>query len=926
MTLPSRRQRPSLPRHISPAVFLLVVGLSSLGTGCEPEHAPREDAGPSSDVDTSDARTSKDTAPNTPDTTESQDADADTSKSPPARTATLSQGATRVSLSFEPFHLEIRDAQGDRLTGSRATDVRAFHGLAVAKADGYRSKFYYNPALTENDGRGDRLAWYVPGEVLASTVTEEAARFRVALEGPSDGERDDAPSEPPRPTVTVELKRTEVGIALRVRAPEEKAYVHTALSLEAADGEGFYGLGEQFDTLDNRGHLREMQIQANGDSESSTNEVHVPIPFYLSTRGYGFFAEDRHPGAVDVGKTQADVVRTTFNSRDITYHFFVRPTPLALVEAYTDLTGKPAHVPFWALAPHWWRNVNSGQAQVLEDAKRGREADIPSSVLWIDRPWSSYYHNWKFNNGQFPKPDQMLKTLEAQGYRVLLHHSPQMNVPGDSDLGAAEDASEMLYQMYEDNGWLVTFAHGPTFLFPWGGGTGGFVDFSHPEAVDHVQTLLQRVTKLGVVGTKMDWDEFLQPNVGTMKLELKFANGETNQTMKGWYSALYHKTIIEGFDEAAGEPTFHISRSGAPGDQVWNTCIWPGDLDNDFTEHTRGPSKMQQKWNVGGMPAAMMANQSLGMSGYPCFGSDIGGFRNGQPAEEVLIRWLAFGTFNAVMQLGGGGSTHMPWSADTPYSKKALEVARKYFRLRMRLFPYIFHYLRAAEQTGRPLVRSLYLQFPEDPASRDHERDFMFGPDLLVAPITTKGATERTLYLPPGEWIDFWTGERVTGGDTTTRAAPLETIPLYLRAGAIVPMAPESIDTLVPASDASVKSYQDERTTQVHLVPEAKGRRLSLFNGLTVETHALTDTWKVDLTIGAPSGEVDQRIAFAPQTVELRVEVDGTPFESGPGEVTLDGQPLPEGDTKDCTSCWSFDNERPMVKVRLAGGGSLQVK
>ena len=853
----------------------------------------------------------------TEDTGQAADASEDAG-TPVFTSAEVSANGATVAVSFEPFSLTVSDAQGENLTRTIGADAVSFSGLGVARIEHFSERNFYFPRLPGGEGAGDNRIWYRPGEVLESTEIDQGYRFVVTTT--------DAQGQP-GPELTIWLEAADHSATLRVQGPDQPDLVHTSLSLEAFENEGFYGFGEWFDRLDARGHLRVMQMQAQGASESDTNEVHVPIPFYMSTRGYSLYVEDRHPGAFEVASRRDDVMRVTYNSRDITYHFFASPEPMQLLESYTDITGKPAHVPFWALAPQWWRNVNESQAEFLDDIHRAREADIPSTMVWIDRPWESYYHNWRFNRQQFPDPEAMFAEAERLGHRILLHHTPHMNVPGTSDVGGGADASEGLYDLYVDNDWLVKTNRDRIWQFPWGGGTGAFVDYTHSGAVEHAQQLLSRATDLGARGTKMDWDEFLQPNLGDVKLPLVFHNGETTQTMKGWYSALYHKTIIEGFDEASGEPTFHVSRSGAAGGQVWNTCIWPGDLDNDFSSHTREPTQIQQQWNVGGMPAAMMANQTLGMSGFGCFASDIGGYRGGQPTEEVLLRWMAFGTFNGVMQLGGGGKTHMAWTADTPYTQNAVDVTRKYFKLRMQLFPYIFHYMRLAEQTGRPLVRSMWLSFPGDASARPHEDQFMFGPDLLVAPVYTEAATERDVYLPAGEWADFWTGERVSGPTTITRAVPLDVIPLYVRRGALIPMARDDIDTLLPAEDADTVSYQDVTETRVHLFASEQTTELDLFNGLSVSATGGATT-RVEVTVGQPDPQVDPRAAFAPQTVTVHLEAAGTSFEGGPRSVTVErgGQSATLAEGTDCTDCYSFDDGRTLLTVRLGEPGVVTVQ
>lgn len=842
----------------------------------------------------------------------------DDASSAPITEAAMTVANTTVHLSFEPFELEVRDGQGGLRTATPAGSDPGFSGIDLGRARSFDSRRYYDPKLEDNHGLGEGMEWFRPGRVTESSSGDDGVTFLVTTVGPEDEEG---------PQMEISLREGDHSVILTVTAPDDERWVHTSLSLAAGSDEAFFGLGEHFDRLDGRGLIREMQIQYEPDSESATNEVHVPIPFLLSSERYGLFVDDRYPGAFDLAATNEDVMRATFTSPSVTYHFFVDDDPLDLIETYTDIMGKPAHVPYWALAPMWWRNRHDDQAQVLSDAERARQFDIPSTVMWIDRPWQSYYHNWRFSEVQFPDPQAMMDRLAELGHRVLLHHSPQMNPPGQaSGIVGPPDESEGLYDLYLENGWLVTYDTGEPFRMAWGGGNGAFIDYSHTDAIDHVQQMLTRVTDLGVIGTKMDWDEYLQPNLLQWRIPLVFANGETNMTMKSWYSALYHKAIIEGFDQAHGEPTFHLSRSGAPGDQQWNTCIWPGDLDSDFTEHTRGPSERQDEWNVGGLPAAIVANQSLGMAGYPCFGSDIGGYREGPPTQEVLKRWMAFGTFNTVMQLGGGGRTHLAWSEDAIYDEQALEVTRKYFRLRMELFPYIFHHMLLAERSGRPMVRSLWMAYPDDRTTRDHERDFLFGPDILVAPIFTADTTERELYLPQGQWIDLWTGERIDGNQVITREAPIELIPVYLRQGAIVPMADGDIDTLVDADEAGITSYQEVSHSRFLLVPGESLATLSLFNGVTVSSHREDTRITVDLTVAEPDPDVDERVAFNPDELTLHLMVDGI-LDGSPSSVELDGTAIDEDlDQQNCRPCWQFEQERQLIHLRLDEAGTVVIE
>ncbi|MCG3172327.1 MAG: hypothetical protein GMKNLPBB_00477 [Myxococcota bacterium] len=793
------------------------------------------------------------------------DPDAADAGGSPGLTGELEFNGAKAVLRAADCSFKITDSSGKALAETQSGRPGfENNGFNYGRARNFSPTVYYDPSMSKSYFKYDELEFFaglsagevrpVEGGVAMSCITKNAK-----------GE-DGAP-------IDVVLTRDAHGFVVKAVIPEVRGIIFNSLALKARPGEGFHGSGENFDKLDNRGIIREMQIGLEGQSESSTNEVHVPVPFWVSTEGYGVFTNNRSVGGIDYAARDAETVRTTFWSQQLVHHIMPGNDPMELVERYASIAGKPARVPFWALAPQWWRNENKNDLELLDDVKRARDLDIPSTVVWIDRPWSSYYHNFLFNKSQFPDPEGMFKKLAAQGHRVLLHHSPQMNPPGQSDLGR-DEVDEGLYKEFRDNGWLVLTGSNDPFSFPWGGGQGAFIDYTNPAAVARVQELLKRVTALGAIGTKMDWDEYIQPNAVSVRINLKFHNKESILTMKGWYSALYHKTMIEGFDKGLGEPTFHINRSGITGDQVWNTCIWPGDLDNDFSPHTRGPSGFQKQWNVGGMPSAITANITTGMAGYPCFGSDVGGYRGGTPKEEVLNRWMAFGTFNGVMQIGGGGGSHMPWTADSKYSPAAVDIAKKYMRLRVDLFPYIHQQMMNASKTGRPFVRSLWFQFPADPETRKHEWDFMFGPDILAAPVAVEGASAREVYLPAGEWADWWTGEVLQGGKTVSRPAPVDVIPVFVRAGAIIPLADPAIDTLWDATEPGVVTYESKKVMRALVFPRGESAN-RVWNGVEISSRQSAN--RVELTVKHVDREpgLPKQINFTPDTITFHVVTAG---------------------------------------------------
>ena len=244
----------------------------------------------------------------------------------------------------------------------------------------------------------------------------------------------------------------------------------------------------------------------------------------------------------------------------------------------------------------------------------------------------------------------------------------------------------------------------------------------------------------------------------------------------------------------------------------------------------------------------------------------------------------------------------------------------------MRLCPYIHQLFLDSESTGRPVVRSMYLAHGE--AGRAYEDQFMFGPDILVAPVYEENVTTRELWLPPGEWVDLWTGERLEGPAVVERPAPVDTIPVFLRGGALIPLSPPGIDTLAASEVADVVSYLDVAETDVRVVPGAalEPASLQLFNGLSVDVEPMGAAMRLVWTAGTPAGTIDDRIAFVPDTVAFEIEGDGW-LSAAPSQVTFDagGSPtaLPEG--TDCDDCWTWDGARSLLVVRTASEGTVVV-
>jgi alpha-glucosidase (family GH31 glycosyl hydrolase) len=748
-------------------------------------------------------------------------------------------------------------------------DVTLDEFLRIGLVDEIDETHYYDPrgevALSPVKARGRDGDWL---------VLDHDTKLRLA---PCDGIADCA--------------------VLEVDASKNPHAVNLQIALPHVAGEPAYGTGDAAAGANVAGTKRELQLRVDSNSESSLNETHVPVPVVLwPRRNIGVFVADDRPGVLDVAATEPARASATFTlpvRGTYRAYIFRTPAPLDLVRTYTALTAKPAVPPRWAFAPQQWRNVWNSSDEVRGDATEMRTRRIPGSLMWIDNPWQTAYNTFVVDEARLVGPAQLIADLEARGYHVLFWSTPYVGLTPATAADRAEGAA---------NKFFVTDDANKIIDYPWQDGPGSLVDFTRLGATDFWRARIKRVTDIGARGFKLDFGEEIVPDIGGTILPMLLAGGD-NSSHHARYAEGYHEAYLGAVPDA-----FLITRAGAWGEQRTNTCIWPGDLDSDFTAH--GVDNGSGKSNVGGMPSAISRGLSLSMSGYPFYGSDIGGFR-GFPTTEVLLRWAAYAAYGTIMQLGGGGKSHDPW--DTTLFDAGADVTYKRFAdIHMQLNPLLWTLAQRAALDGTPLTRPA--RFVYDCACDDTM--FLLGDDILVAPVTTAGATTRTVVLPPGEWFDRETGTRTTGDGqrAVTVAAPLDVIPTWYRAGSLVPMYARYADTMLPATAAGVTSYATPALgRELRLVYSpgelANVARTSLHDGASAQGDGTTITLTGGGEYTVFTVEVDTRSGLAPFSAPAGVSVDAVDLPAV-ADVTTCGAP----------GCWHADSRRLEVRVFAPAG------
>lgn len=511
-----------------------------------------------------------------------------------------------------------------------------------------------------------------------------------------------------------------------------------------SDTEHLAGLGQRFDGI----NLREREIP------TFDQEWTVPIPFFLSSAGYGLYLETKASFTFNFGTINKNEYRFNVDDNKVIIHLIGGPAPARIVERYTSITGRMMRPPDWQLGLWKWRDWVWNEFELYEDASMLVSLDIPSTVMLIDSPWSSEYFDFEFNKDQFPDPGRMIANLDSLGYKTILWVAPFMN----------EAAAN--FRLTEEMGYLVSDSLGNPLKLRWWNPSGSpdlglsqdvhgyMIDFTNPAAKSWWQGQVALLIDLGVAGFKVDGGELL-PDEGYL------FDGRRGFEVKD-YPALYLKALHDILTEKRGDDFTLLPRAGSAGSQQLSPAFWAADQSADFNDTT-------------GLPSVIRGSQSMGLVGFPFWGSDIGGYQ-WSPPKDVLIRWLQFGAFSPVMQLGGK-SIHEPWL----YDDETIQAFRRYVQLYTHLKPYLKYHIDEALTHGAPIIRPMFFEYPDDDIAWESEMQYLYGSHFLVAPVY-KNTDNIDVYLPQGIWMDFWTHDIYKGGGVVVNYdAPLWKLPLFVK-------------------------------------------------------------------------------------------------------------------------------------------------
>ena len=515
--------------------------------------------------------------------------------------------------------------------------------------------------------------------------------------------------------------------------------------------EAIFGFGEKFMKLNQVGQTMDLNMtEAYG---VTTPRSYKNIPFFVSTKGYGVFFNHSSRMTFWVGSMSATDIQIATEDDFLDYYVILGDIKQILSQ-YTDITGKGVVPPKWTFG-YWQSKISYKSAdEALNIARRLRENKVPCDVIHLDTYWfkKDWYCDLEFDKARFPDPEAYMVELAKMGFKISLWQLPY--IPEGSQLFNELEAVDGFVKNKEGN--IYTVASDLRFFAT--AGRVGCIDFTNPKAVQIYQKWLRKLFKLGVKVIKTDFGE-AAPGDGI------YYDGTPGHRMHNLYPLLYNRAAAEVTKEETGDIV------------VWGRSAWAGC--QRYPLHWGGDSSP----NWANMVPQLEGGLSFGLSGFQFWSQDIGGFL-GQTGGNLLIRWMQMGLFLSHSRIHGVGDREI-----YKFEPEILRICRNYINLRYQLMPYIYGSAFSCVEQSLPMTRALVIDYQNDPTVWDISDEYLFGDSILVAPITDP-SNKRAVYLPEGTWTDWWTGEQLEGKRWIDVEADIETLPLYVHEGAIIPMGP----------------------------------------------------------------------------------------------------------------------------------------
>jgi alpha-glucosidase (family GH31 glycosyl hydrolase) len=526
--------------------------------------------------------------------------------------------------------------------------------------------------------------------------------------------------------------------------------------------EHFYGTGERGTRLDKRGLAFESYNTQVGGYSTPLATMNLNVPFLASSRGYALYVDNVFRGRYDLGASDTGKFSYTATGGELSWYLLAAPTIPEQVNRYTWLTGRQPLPPRWAFGYIQSKNRYHDEAEARSIVRTLREKQIPCDGLVLDLAWFVHMGDVSWDTTRWPRHDAMISEFLAQGIKTILITEPYIVQPSHN-FGEAES-----------HGYLAKDSAGHIFLLDkwWscGGCTASLLDLTNPEVQRWWWEKHSGAFSSNVAGI---WTDLGEPERHPEEMVHHLGSASKIHNI---FNLLWARTIFDGFKQMRpGERVVNLTRSGFAGIQRYGVLPWSGDVARSF----------------GGLEVQMPMMLNMGLSGLAYHNSDIGGYARMPTTPELYVRWMQYGVFCPITRAHGAGETvHGSPTEPWQFGAQAETICRDYLRLRYRLLPYIYTLAYRNYESGLPLARPLFFLDPGDTTLFNESSSYLWGESFLVSPIVGPGQTTKSVYLPRGTWVNFWTDEVVQGGRHIVVHTPLERMPLFVRAGSIIPMAP----------------------------------------------------------------------------------------------------------------------------------------
>jgi len=653
--------------------------------------------------------------------------------------------------------------------------------------------------------------------------------------------------------------------------------------------EHFLGFGEQTHDVDHRGQTVPIWVSEQGITKRDDDEItdqwmvegrrhtsYFPIPFFVSSAGYGILADTYRRSLFAMCSEAEDAWRVEAWEGTLSFHVFHGPAPLEVIQKHGEVVGRAPVPPPVVFAP--WNDAIYGEDNVRRVAQKIRDEGIPSSVIWSEdwggaRTVGDNYEldqNWTLDPEVYPDATGLARHLSDLGIFWYGYFNTFLTEGNDH----WEPAQQNGYWIHEQTRQGIEPYHFQGVRFE----KTSLVDLTNPDAKSWMQGYMEAALDIGFRGWMADYAEWLPA-------DSVLHSGEDAREVHNQYPLLWQRMNEELLASRPDERDLIVFvRSGFTGSQgISHQVVWAGDQSTDFAHGD-------------GLPTIIPMGIGLGVSGFPYYGHDIAGYmsQGTQPStKELFFRWTTLGALSPIMRTHHGHSAYANWSFES--DADTIAHYRRWATLHIQLYPWFLKQAELAAETGAPIFRAVALNYPDDERAWGLKYQYMLGPDILVAPVVTQGTISREMYFPAGQWIPLLGGEPTTGPTAATVEAVLTEIPAYVRSGAVIAMLPDDVQTLVPAQDGikDLSDCGDDREVRAYLGADG------LFEESAGSSYTLTSerepagplslTWKGTAlsacdpdTPVAPCGSADASSRMA----AARVTGDGTlALSDGSGEA-----------------------------------------